>query len=153
MLPRFPDPEATNPTMTTTKTAFTPADANRVLPLVRSIVSDLVGDYGKMRDADRERRALEVESSGGANSSRRIEELKSEAADRRGRVEGYLKELGELGVEVKDPERGLVDFPAERDGRPIYLCWQLGEGSVAHWHAVDKGFSDRRPVAAGDVIG
>jgi hypothetical protein len=139
--------------MTTTKAAYTPTDANRALPLVRSIVTDLVSDYGRMRAADLERRGLEAESSGGAQSSRRIEELKSEAADRRGRVEGYLKELSELGVEVKDAERGLVDFPAERDGRPIYLCWQLGEESVAHWHAVDKGFSDRRPVSAADSIG
>ena len=139
--------------MTTRSATFTPADANRVLPLVRSIVADLVADFGRMRDVDRERRALEVESSGSANGSRRIEELKGEAAERRRRIEGYLKELTDLGVEVKDPERGLLDFPAEKDGRAIYLCWQMGEPSVAHWHAVDKGFADRRPIEPSDVIG
>jgi hypothetical protein len=139
--------------MTTRSATFTTADANRALPLVRSIVEDLVADYGKMREADRERRALEVESAGSAASARQIEALKTEAAERRTRVEGYLKELGDLGIEVKDPERGLVDFPGERAGQAIYLCWQLGEPSVSHWHAVDKGFADRRPVERSDSIG
>ena len=139
--------------MSTRSATFTTADANRALPLVRSIVEDLVADYAKMRDADRERRALEVESAGSAASARQIEALKTEASDRRSRVEGYLKELGDLGLEVKDPERGLVDFPAERHGQAIYLCWQYGETSVCHWHAVDKGFSDRRPVERSEQIG
>jgi len=139
--------------MTTRSATFTTADANRALPLVRSIVEDLVADYAKMRDADRERRALEVESAGSAASARQIEALKTEAAERRTRVEGYLKELNDLGIEVKDPERGLVDFPGERNGQPIYLCWQLGEAAVSHWHAVDKGFADRRPVERTDTIG
>jgi hypothetical protein len=139
--------------MTTRSATFTTADANRALPLVRSIVEDLVADYAKMRDADRERRALEVESAGSAASARQIEALKTEAAERRTRVEGYLKELNDLGIEVKDPERGLVDFPGERNGQPIYLCWQLGETAVSHWHAVDKGFADRRPVERTDTIG
>jgi hypothetical protein len=139
--------------MTTTKGAtFTAADANRVLPLVRSIVTDLVADYARMKEADRERRALDVESSGGGESARRVEELKEEAHERRARVEGYRKELQGLGVEMKDYERGLVDFPAERDGQPVFLCWQMGEGSVAHWHAIDKGFADRRAVEPGDPI-
>jgi hypothetical protein len=139
--------------MSTTKGAtFTTADANRVLPLVRSIVADLVSDHARMKDADRERRALDVESAGSAGSAKRVEELKDEAAERRARIEGYLKELHGLGVEVKDYDRGLVDFPAERDGRPVFLCWQMGEESVSHWHALDKGFADRRTVERGDPI-
>jgi hypothetical protein len=54
---------------------------------------------------------------------------------------------------VKDPERGLVDFPGERNGQAVYLCWQLGEPAVSHWHALDKGFADRRPVERSDAIG
>jgi hypothetical protein len=50
------------------------------------------------------------------------------------------------GIILRDAESGLVDFPAERDGRVIYLCWQLGEDRVAHWHDPDTGFSGRKPL-------
>jgi hypothetical protein len=49
-------------------------------------------------------------------------------------------------VVVRDPSTGLVDFPAERDGEPVYLCWRLGEDEVAHWHDRDSGFSSRQPL-------
>jgi hypothetical protein len=51
-----------------------------------------------------------------------------------------------LGVEVKDPEQGLVDFPSLRDGEEIYLCWRLGEPTIAWWHALDTGFAGRQPL-------
>src|SRR5204862_2888694 len=145
---------------------FTPADANKVLPLVRSIVTDVVTEFARMRDAGRERRALEVETqslpagmalpaAGGVATARTaaesatktlIERLKAEVNERSVRIDGYLKELADLGVEVKDLERGLVDFPAERAGRPMYLCWELGETLVTHWRGVDEPYDKRRPV-------
>jgi hypothetical protein len=144
-------------TNSATKPLFTPADANKVLPLVRSIVTDVVTEFARMRDAGRERRALEVETqslpspAGGvatAESATKtlIERLKAEVNERSVRIDGYLKELADLGVEVKDLERGLVDFPAERGGRPIYLCWELGETLVTHWRGVDEPYDKRRPV-------
>jgi hypothetical protein len=132
--------------MTTTRAAFSVGEANRILPLVRSIVADVVTEFRAMRDAGRERRSLEVESAGNVEASRRIEERKNEVSERSVRIDGYLKELAELGVEVKDLERGLVDFPGERGGRPVYWCWKLGESAVGHWHDVDKGYTDRRPI-------
>ena len=51
-----------------------------------------------------------------------------------------------LGVELKGIEQGLVDFPTMRDGRVVYLCWQLGEGTIAYWHEIDAGFSGRQPL-------
>jgi hypothetical protein len=57
-----------------------------------------------------------------------------------------VAEIGGLGVVVRDPSTGLVDFPAERDGEPVYLCWRLGEDEVAHWHDRDSGFSGRKPL-------
>lgn len=62
------------------------------------------------------------------------------------RVRGLLSAVQEMGVVVKDIDRGLVDFPAVIDGREVYLCWQLGEDSVAHWHELDAGFRGRRPL-------
>lgn len=154
-------------TNSATKPLFTPADADKVLPLVRSIVTDVVTEFARMRDAGRERRALEVETqssatattpaspAGGIATARvaaesatktLIERLKAEVNERSVRIDGYLKELADLGVEVKDLERGLVDFPAERGGRPIYLCWELGETLVTHWRGVDEPYDKRRPV-------
>jgi hypothetical protein len=138
--------------MTSAKTSptFTLAAANRALPLVRSIVTDLVAEFGRMKDAGRERRALEVESSGGGSAQSRIDDLKSEATERSVRIDGYLKELADLGVEVKDLEKGLIDFPSERRGRPVFLCWMLGEAAVGHWHGTDETFADRRPLASSE---
>jgi hypothetical protein len=58
-----------------------------------------------------------------------------------------LAELEGLGVQLKDFERGLVDFPSLRDGRVVLLCWQLGEGDeLEWWHDVDAGFAGRTPL-------
>jgi hypothetical protein len=51
-----------------------------------------------------------------------------------------------MGVVVKDLETGLLDFPTERDGEVVFLCWRYGEPSVAHWHSLDAGFAGRQPL-------
>lgn len=54
--------------------------------------------------------------------------------------------LAKAGVLLRDPETGLVDFPAEREGRVVFLCWRLGEEHVAWFHETDTGFSSREPL-------
>jgi hypothetical protein len=54
--------------------------------------------------------------------------------------------LAEVGVLLRDPQTGLVDFPFERDGRVVYLCWRADEDVVAHWHPPETGFAGRRPL-------
>jgi hypothetical protein len=54
--------------------------------------------------------------------------------------------LEELDVVVRDLERGIVDFPAVMIGREVYLCWQVDEPEVTHWHGLESGFASRRPV-------
>jgi Uncharacterized conserved protein (DUF2203) len=56
------------------------------------------------------------------------------------------RELEQLEIVVRDPVRGLVDFPALRDGEEVYLCWLVDEDEVAHWHAPEAGFAGRRPL-------
>ena len=58
-----------------------------------------------------------------------------------------LEQLHEIGVLVKDADRGLVDFPSLRDGEVVELCWLDGEPEVAHWHHVGAGFAGRQPLA------
>jgi hypothetical protein len=57
-----------------------------------------------------------------------------------------LEHLAERGILLRDPEVGLIDFPAERDGRRVYLCWRLGEGEVAWYHEATAGFGNRKPL-------
>ena len=59
---------------------------------------------------------------------------------------GALETLQAAGVRIKDPAAGLLDFPARRAGRAVFLCWRVGEPSLGHWHEVDAGFAGRRPV-------
>jgi len=62
-------------------------------------------------------------------------------------INALLKDIAELGVEVKDPDRGLIDFRTKLRGREVYLCWQLGEGSrISYWHDLDAGFAGRRLI-------
>jgi hypothetical protein len=57
-----------------------------------------------------------------------------------------IEELAAMGILLRDPETGLVDFPSERDGEPIYLCWRLGEPAIGFFHAEHAGFSGRLPL-------
>ena len=61
-------------------------------------------------------------------------------------IDVYVAELTEIGCEMKDLRTGLVDFLSEMDGREIYLCWQVGEEAVEHWHELTEGFAGRRPL-------
>ena len=84
--------------------------------------------------------------SGYAVGEARGEGFAEAAAELRAAVD----ELQAIGVIVKDADSGLVDFPAERDGEPVLLCWQLGEPSVEFWHDHAEGFAGRKPVDWGE---
>jgi len=59
-----------------------------------------------------------------------------------------LAEIDAIGVQVKDLEKGLLDFPCVMDGQTILLCWKLGEKEIGYWHSMDEGFSGRKPIDA-----
>ncbi|HTZ56161.1 MAG TPA: DUF2203 domain-containing protein [Candidatus Acidoferrum sp.] len=69
----------------------------------------------------------------------RFGELKSE-------IVRLIHRIESLGCIVKDIDLGLVDFPSTRSGEAIYLCWKAGEARITHWHALDEGFSERKPL-------
>lgn len=66
--------------------------------------------------------------------------------DARASVKADIERLAVQGILLRDPETGLVDFPGEREGRRVFLCWRMGEDRVSHWHDVDSGFAGRRPL-------
>jgi hypothetical protein len=86
--------------------------------------------------------AVARNGSGYAVSETRTEGFTSAAAE----LEACLAQLGSIGVQVKDPDVGLLDFPADRAGESVLLCWRLGEDAVAWWHELDGGYAGRRPI-------
>ena len=129
-----------------TQKRFTIEQANRTLPLVRRIVEDIVGQYRRWQDRVRELELLSASSQAEQQDARR-EELEREAQQLAAEIESFVAELTELGVEFKGFDLGLVDFPGEIGGRPIYLCWRLGEPEVMFWHEIDAGYTGRQPLA------
>ena len=124
---------------------FTVASANRMLPLVRRIVSDAVRDYLRWQETVRQFEIASLKSSADRPDAT-AEALQREAEQLARDIEGYIAEATELGVMVKGLDTGLVDFPGEIDGRPVLLCWQLGEDKVRYWHEEDAGFAGRQPL-------
>ena len=125
--------------------SFTVDEAKRMLPLVKRIVSDAVRDYWRWQDTVREFEVAALRSSPEAPDAA-AEELQEKATTLAEEIEGYMGELQKLGVLFKGFDTGLVDFPAEIDGRPVLLCWQLGEESVQYWHEETAGFIGRQPL-------
>jgi hypothetical protein len=124
---------------------FTVEAANKTLPLVRRIVSDAVRDYWRWQE--KIRRYEEISATRKLDQpDEEAERLEQEALSLASDIEGYVAEMKQLGVEMKGLDTGLVDFPSEINGRPVLLCWQLGEDSVQYWHEPDAGFAGRRPV-------
>jgi len=88
-----------------------------------------------------------VSSSARADEPRlRAEVLEKEAQELAREIDGYQKELEELGIQLKDRRLGLVDFPSELAGKRVLLCWRLGETEVQFWHDEDAGYSGRQPL-------
>jgi hypothetical protein len=131
-----------------TKKYFTAAEANALLPLLRSILRDVTDLARDLRD--RHERLARLEStprdSLGQAYKEELQQIEAEFEHDQERMREYEAELKKLGVELKDYYTGLVDFLCRMDGRDVYLCWRLGEPDVAHWHELDAGFAGRRKL-------
>lgn len=142
----------------TSEKYFTVEEANRMLPLVSRIVGDIVELFVAVHE--RRDRLRRIRQAPGASTrdedsphSEELRQIEDEIDKDIRRVEGFVDELRQLNVELKDPVTGLVDFRALMDGRAVYLCWKLGEEEVAHWHEIDAGFSGRQPLLARSLAG
>ncbi len=128
---------------------FTLDEAQSLLPVLESLLK---------RAIDGKRAADEVESKI-AELSRRIylsggmRVNLSEVAAQRAEMDAHLQrvresiaEIDSIGVQVKDIEQGLLDFPFRLDEEIVLLCWRMGESAIEHWHTVESGFQGRQPV-------
>jgi hypothetical protein len=121
---------------------FTVQEANALLPEVRIIAGKIQRAHRKLAPfSDEARKAAEAAEQGGGGIANGVA-----YASILTELTTQMTELEALGVQLKDFERGLVDFPSLRDGRVVLLCWQLGEGDeLEWWHDVDAGFAGRTP--------
>jgi hypothetical protein len=128
---------------------YTEAEARAILPSIIPVIE-------KLRDCFVELRALQATIAAEARGATGDGNLLADPwADEGGdnRVEGLSRDLrsaagqlSELGIEVKDPEKGLIDFYHHRDGRVVYLCYMLGESGIGFWHELRAGFAGRQPL-------
>jgi hypothetical protein len=128
---------------------FTRAEAQELLDTeLRALAERMVEARARSRDLEsRWRRLVIAIGSNGGNMER------PEVRELRETVEASHADLNEIvgrftaeGVQVKDMDRGLIDFPAKVDGQDALLCWQVGEPRIDYWHSPDDGFAGRRPL-------
>lgn len=136
---------------------YTVEQANQALPLVKAIAADMVAKFAEVKERkerlDRIRRSKRAKEGVEDFYAEEMVEAESQLEHELETLQGYIEELSDLGIEVKDASRGLVDFCSLLDGREVYLCWLLGEEEVGHWHELDAGFAGRQSLMAGSSSG
>jgi hypothetical protein len=122
-------------------------EANTLLPDVDRILGALRDQREELIEA--RDRALTLTPEDGAATPDAAEQLRLIRLRMQGlidQMQAGVARLVELDITLRDIKTGLIDFPALLSGRPIWLCWRLGEAEVGHWHAHDEGFDSRRPL-------
>jgi hypothetical protein len=128
---------------------FTLDEAQSLLPVLESLLRTAISSKKVIEEAEAEQQALQhrVFLNGGMFldvvplARRKAERAKAEQ-----RVKDTIAEIDSIGVQVKDLDIGLLDFPCEVEGQIILLCWKLGEKAITHWHGTTEGFAGRKPI-------
>jgi hypothetical protein len=128
---------------------FTLDEAQTLLPVLESLLRTAIDGKKLIEAVDAELQEIghRVFLAGGMFLN--IVHLAGRKAEREKttqRVKDALAEIDATGVQVKDLDLGLLDFPCEVDGRTLLLCWKLGEKAITHWHGVSEGFAGRKPI-------
>lgn len=124
---------------------FTLEEASALLPRLREEVAAL--RTGTQELATHRSKLAELRGLPRLNGhARELDDLQERIAELQRELGIRLDNLTNLGVEIKDLDHGLVDFPSWREGRVVYLCWRLDEEAIAYWHEVDEGYSGRHPL-------
>ena len=120
------------------KKHFTLDEARRLVPHLRRVFKDVQRRRVRLRDADARLAKLMSKTGGdigGANLTSLLMDLVQ--------VNSQLHRVQQMGVLIKDLDRGLLDFPHLRDGREVFLCWELDEDDIEFWHDLDTGYAGR----------
>lgn len=127
---------------------FTLDEANALLPRVRPLAERMVERRRALRAAEERRLELasRIAGNGGDLTPGEVADADADVVSEAAAVAAAVDELQGLGVQVKDLELGLLDFPSVRDGDEILLCWRLGEDEIRFWHGLEEGYRGRKPL-------
>jgi len=128
---------------------FSLDEAQMLLPILESLLKQAINGKKLIEDVDNELQetAHRVFLNGGTNLN--VVHLARRKAEREKairRIKDALAEIDSTGVQVKDLDIGLLDFPCKVEGEILLLCWRLGEATITHWHNTTEGFSGRKPI-------
>ena len=128
---------------------FTLDEAQNLLPILESLLKQSINGKKLIEEVDAEfqETAHRVFLNGGTRLD--IVHLARRKAEREKtirRVKDALAEIDAIGVQVKDLDIGLLDFPCKVEGEIVLLCWKLGENGITHWHGTSEGFAGRKPI-------
>jgi hypothetical protein len=128
---------------------FTLDESQMLLPILESLLRQAINGKKLIEDVDNEfqETAHRVFLNGGMLLNVvHLAQRKAERARAIRRVKDALAEIDSTGVQVKDIDIGLLDFPCRVEGEILLLCWKLGESTITHWHGTDEGFASRKPI-------
>ena len=122
---------------------FTLQQANEALKIIRPLVDEVQAIRQKILKNQPEAWPA-IEKSAGNGGNRALSNMVQDFE----KLDILIHRIQDMDVLIKDVNLGLLDFPALKDGREVYLCWQYGEGDIAFWHEVEAGFAGRQPIAS-----
>src|SRR3954471_19566529 len=128
---------------------FTLSEAQDLLPVLESLIRRATDSKKRVDEIDAEFQAINarVMMHGGVRLDIvPLARLRAERDKLAQSITDSLSEITSTGVQVKDLEIGLLDFPCVVEGRVVLLCWKLGEEGITHWHGTDEGFAGRKPI-------
>jgi len=118
-------------------------EANERLAELRPMLEKLRADRNSVAELQLKIRDARS-NNGSADHAAEIGRIEDEMRKIVGEMKDAVDQVDEWGVALRDIGTGLIDFPALANGRPIWLCWRLGEGDIGWWHEADSGFDSRR---------
>jgi hypothetical protein len=124
-------------------------EAQSLLPVLESLLRTAISGKKLMEEVEAEMQALthRIFLNGGTHVDVvAVARRKAERAKAEQRAKDALAEIDSIGVQVKDIDIGLLDFPCEVEGHIVLLCWKMGEASITHWHSTEEGFAGRKPI-------
>ena len=128
---------------------FTLDEAQELLPVLESLLRNSIDGKKLIESVDTEFQEVGQKVFVRGGMSLNVVYLARRKAERERaiqKVKDAMAEIDAMGVQVKDLDIGLLDFPCEVDGQTVLLCWKLGEKAITHWHGVSEGFAGRKPV-------
>ncbi len=125
---------------------FTLDEALELLPTVRQLINEIQETKRELDAASAELDRLLGLTGGNGHLAADVASTRDGVRSAGGRLEALIGELDGIGVQLKGIEDGLVDFPSERDGRVVLLCWRSGEETIGWWHEIESGFAGRQPL-------